>query len=184
MDVEALQRIQQERMGSETVIWAGRPAVGIRFRPGDWFAVPFSLVWCGFAIFWELGVAASPKAPPFMLVFGGFFIAIGLYMVVGRFFVDSYKRSKTYYGITNQRAISVCEAFGRKVVSESLRTLGTISTSGSPTGLGSLSFGNRMPQGNMPKGFAWPGVDEGLAFDFIQNPKQVHETIVKAQQTL
>ena len=68
------------------MLWSGRPGQGIVFTGRDVFLVPFSLVWCGFAIFWETSVSRT-QAPGFFLVWGAMFVTLGLYFVAGRFLV-------------------------------------------------------------------------------------------------
>jgi len=67
----------------ETVVWSGRPAQGLPFTSRDWLLIPFSLLWCGFTIFWETTVLSLPEAPLFMKLFGAAFVLIGLYFVRG-----------------------------------------------------------------------------------------------------
>ena len=95
----------------EKIVWQGRPDRKlIVLRSSDTFLIPFSLLWCGFAFFWEFTVLSTPDPFPFAL-FGLPFIAIGLYIVFGRFLVDSYIRHNTSYALTNQRAIIATSAF-------------------------------------------------------------------------
>ena len=69
-------------------------------RASDAFAIPFGLLWCGFAIFWEWSVVSGGRAPWFFELWGVPFVAVGLYLVFGRFIADAYQRGRTVYGIT------------------------------------------------------------------------------------
>jgi hypothetical protein len=87
----------------ETVRWSGAPPTGLRLRPSDAFVVPFTLLWAGFAFAWETAVFTSGAPLPARL-WGLPFVCVGLYITVGRFFVDAYARSHTRYAITDDAA--------------------------------------------------------------------------------
>ena len=101
--------ISAELGPSERIVWSGKPGRGIRLRGADVFAIPFSLMWCGFAVFWET-MAVMGRAPLFFALWGIPFVAIGLYIVFGRFFVDAMVRSKTFYGVTSERILIITAA--------------------------------------------------------------------------
>jgi hypothetical protein len=58
-DPSAEAEVRRELGPQEDLLWSGRPRGGIRFRSQDALMIPFSLLWAGFAVFWELGVLAS-----------------------------------------------------------------------------------------------------------------------------
>jgi hypothetical protein len=93
-------------MVGEEVLWTGRPRQGIILKEGDKYAIPFSIVWLGFAVFWTLMVSAM-GAPIFMRIWGIPFILVGLYIALGRFFVDARRRSRTKYAITSDRVMTL-----------------------------------------------------------------------------
>src|SRR5262245_25267621 len=95
-------QLQPELGPREKLLWAGRPRQGVFLRPADALLIPFSLLWAGFAVFWESMVVRTP-APWFFVLWGIPFVAIGCYLVVGRFYVDARQRGRTYYGVTNER---------------------------------------------------------------------------------
>ncbi len=110
--------LQPLLLRDERLLWAGRPDPGVWFTPGDFLLVPFSVLWCTFAVFWESGVVTS-GAGAFFALWGVPFVIIGLYSVFGRFFVKRYRKRRTVYGITSRRAITVTG--GRSVADSPLR---------------------------------------------------------------
>jgi len=121
------------------------------FNTGDWLMVPFTLVWLSFALFWEAGVywqyqktQGSTYAMPIgFLVFGGFFVLIGLYIAIGRFFYKAYEKRHTKYVLTNKKAMVIKELFGAKEVrSIDLDKAETIDRTVNKDGSGSIYFGS------------------------------------------
>jgi hypothetical protein len=105
-NMEAEQKLKSVVGPTETFVWAGRPKQGILFRTSDFLMIPFSLLWGGFALFWEASAYAM-GAPFFFLMFGSVFVVVGLYMIFGRFIADAVQRSRTTYGLTKDRAVIV-----------------------------------------------------------------------------
>ena len=85
----------------ETILWEGAPEKGLLFMPQDWFLIPFSLFWLGFSLFWEVSAIASTGSW-MMAIFGLPFVAVGLYLLIGRFLHRLLLRGKTYYIITDR----------------------------------------------------------------------------------
>jgi hypothetical protein len=56
IDRSTFQRIQPELLPDESIVWGGRPVSSVIFHKEDAFLIPFSLLWGGFAIFWEASV--------------------------------------------------------------------------------------------------------------------------------
>jgi hypothetical protein len=169
----------------EQALWWGRPRQGIVLRGSDLYAIPFSLMWCGFAIFWEMGVLSSAKAPTFFALWGIPFVGYGLYLVIGRFFVEARQREMTFYALTSERVLIVSGVFTSTTKSLSLDTLTdiTLTESGSG-GKGTITFG---PQGAFASRFggtAWPGSRQQLppSFDLVDEAKVVYERIRTAQR--
>ena len=169
----------------EHALWWGRPRQGLVLRGSDVFAIPFSLMWCGFAIFWETGVIGSRRAPGFFALWGIPFVAMGLYMVIGRFFAESMQRSKTSYALTSDRVLIVSGIFSRTVKSLSLDTLSDVTLTEGRNGKGSITFGPPSPFGSMFGGTSsWPGAQQqSPRFDLIEDARIVYEKIRSAQRS-
>ena len=146
IDPEASFKIQSELISGESLIWAGRPNPSVIFHSEDGFAIPFSLLWGGFAIFWEAGVLglwghAAKGSPIFMALPGLAFVLIGQYMIWGRFVYDGWLKRRTYYGITNRRLIVLQETTKRKTCTMYLEAIPSVERDGSFTG--TLWFGTK-----------------------------------------
>lgn len=114
------QQLAPYLLPDEQLLWWGRPAPGKHFTSRDLFLVPFSLLWGGFMIFWE--VQALTAGPPrgggprwVFPLFGVPFILMGLYMIAGRFVVKARRKRQTGYGLTDRRALV---AVGASALSE------------------------------------------------------------------
>ena len=77
--------IQSELGSGENVLWAGQPNSRVIFYKEEIYAIPFSLLWGGFAILWEAGVPSfwsSGHSAPFYLIIGGIpFVVFGQYLI-------------------------------------------------------------------------------------------------------
>ena len=204
---ETNQVISKELEAGESLLWAGQPRRGIVFRSSDLFAIPFSILWGGFALFWEAGVILEARrhtgnAPPLLFeLFGIPFVVIGLYMMIGRFIVDARRRGHTSYGVTDRRVIIVtglqrgessldlitmlCVALGvirHEVKSLDLSTLSDVTMSEGGDGSGTITFG---PQGPWNP-FGNSGLPGSSAvtpcFELIPQVKSVYQQIREAQR--
>lgn len=141
----------------EWIEWAGAPDPTKRFSRGDVFLVPFSVMWFGFALFWEGAVIA--KGSPGFILWGLPFVAVGLYMTVGRFIYKARRRRRTAYAVTNRRVMSVVQRrSGAEVDARYLTALSSISTTTDARGRGTVQFDNS--GGGLPGYMA----DSGMGF--------------------
>ena len=125
----------------ETVRWTGAPPPGLLLRSSDWFAIPFSLLWGGFAIVWETLVVAG-GAPFLFRLWGVPFVCIGLYMIVGRFFWDANVRARTRYAVTDRAAYVVVSGFRGFLRRYAGSALDDVRVERKPDGTGTLRFGS------------------------------------------
>jgi hypothetical protein len=85
----------------------------MRFTGADVILIPFGLGWTGFSVFWEYNaIFQMPRhfgiAPGVgFAIFGLPFLAVGLFLLAGRFFYQRYTRLRTGYAITTRRAIII-----------------------------------------------------------------------------
>jgi hypothetical protein len=124
-------------LSGEQIVWEGRPFAGILFRSVDVFLVPFSLLWGGFALFWNASVWTTDAELSFK-IFGLPFLLIGLYAILGRFLADMVIRKSTSYFITNRRVLI---ARGSKLKSLDIKRLPSIELDERSDGSGSIRFG-------------------------------------------
>lgn len=185
MEYQITQRLQKELAPGESLLWSGRPRRGFLLRGSDLLMVPFSLFWAGFAVFWEYNVYNS-GAPLFFMLFGGVFVAVGVYIVLGRFVVDAMKRKKTYYGVTDDRVMILTEFPVHRLKSLNLRTLSDVTFSNRSDGSGTITFGPQHPMAGWLTGLSWPGTRQyqGPMFEYIRNVRTAYQTIRDAQKRL
>lgn len=180
--------LQRELDPGERLLWAGSPKQGIVFRASDLFMIPFSLLWGGFAIFWEVMVLQIPKSSGadsiIFPIFGIPFVLFGLYLIFGRFIYDSKLREKTFYGLTDQRAVIISGMFRKGVKSLNLKTMTDVSLTESAGGYGTIIFRQENQFTSM---FAWgsfPGLGSTTPkFELIRDAKQVYNQLRMQQKS-
>jgi hypothetical protein len=175
--------IHRELSPNEKLLWTGRPEQGVKVRAGDALMIPFSIMWGGFAIFWEINVLNS-KAPVFFALWGIPFVGVGLYLIFGRFWFDSLQRSKTIYAVTAERVIIISGVFSQNTKSLNIDTLSDVSLTEHRDGTGTISFGSLPPWYWWTRGTAWPGYTNKLVpcFELIDEPRNVFDMIRNTQR--
>jgi hypothetical protein len=167
----------------ERLLWSGQPRRGLLLRSQDAFLIPFSILWCGFAIYWEVSVIRS-GAPFFFRLWGALFVCVGLFVVFGRFFLDAKNRAHTTYGVTSERILILSGLFSQQTKSLQLRTLTDVSLTQRSDGSGTITFGpTHYMNAFFPAG-AWPGTGRYAppSFDLIERAREVYDIIRHAQR--
>ncbi|TWB24721.1 hypothetical protein FBZ89_101347 [Nitrospirillum amazonense] len=165
---------------SERLLWQGVPAQGPRLRKRDTLLIPFSLLWTGFAIFWEAGVTTT-GAPLFFRLWGLPFVLFGLYFVIGRFFHDAYRRARTVYALTDQRILILSPKSRQSL---ELTSLGEIRLDLADDGSGSVAFGPEVSLfGRHDMGMTlWTGKPAVPTFELIPAAEQVYARVREAKR--
>jgi len=179
---EAQREIERHLQADEKLLWHGVPRDGLVLRRSDAILIPFSLLWGGFAISWEI-MTLRGGAPAVFTLFGIPFVLMGLYIIFGRFLVDARMRARTAYGLTDRRVIIVAGSRARSVTSLPLRNLSDVSLDESSDGTGTISLGPGHPMGRWLGRAAWPGMGawQGAALDMIPSAQHVYRVLLEAQ---
>jgi hypothetical protein len=183
MDTSGEMLISRELGSGERLLWTGQPKQGIVLRRADLYMVPFSLMWGGFAFFWEYSVLTH-DAPFFFSLWGIPFVVMGIYITGGRFFLEAKQREKTFYAVTNERILIVSGLVSRRIKSLNIRTLSDVSLDQTSDGSGTITFGPANPFSSFTSYNPWPGMPQTPALDSIPQAKSVYETIRRAQSSV
>jgi hypothetical protein len=139
VDLEAA--IKTYLQPGENIRWMGRPAQGLRMSAGDSLKIPISLLWGGFLIFVGVSTVSSGDAGWPSLIPATPVTLVVLYFIAGRFFVDSWVRSRTIYALTERRALMLRTVFSERLVAANLD--GNVRIIGEREGRGTLDFWSR-----------------------------------------
>jgi len=185
-----------ELLPGESLLWTGKPLSRIFFRNSDWYAIPFSLLWGGFAVFWELGVSGglqhakqsvltqgSHFSFDFMTFWGIPFVLIGQYMIWGRFLYTAWKKTHTFYAVTDKRILVLTTGPSRKLTDGFLAGLNSVSIFTRKDGAGTINFSPEpeltgfMGSNRRNQGMQMDIRLDRLAFYDIENAREVYQTI-------
>ena len=167
----------------ERILWQGRPEVRPFVWRGWWYLVPFSLLWGGFAIFWEYSVLRN-GAPFFFGIWGIPFVLLGLYFIFGRLLVARREALNTTYAITDRRVLVHGGAFRRTFTAIELAQLPEAQLDEGSGGVGTITFGSgwgfRAPPG-------WPTMGtyrQPTAFQSIRGVREAFDILQRARHEL
>jgi hypothetical protein len=183
MDFNIIPELQQYLESNEKLIWSGQPKKGIVFRTSDIFLIPFSILWCGFAIFWFTAALVSGASILFAM-FGVPFVCVGLFFVFGRFIFDAKNRENTFYGLTDNRIIIRSGVFKKTIKSINLKTLSEIEYEERSDGSGTINFGPVNPFFMRSNNLNWfSGSRPNTSLELIQDVRKVYNKIREIQQS-
>jgi hypothetical protein len=177
--------IEPELLSGERILWTGQPRTSVIFHREDALLIPFSLLWGGFAVFWEasvLGLWGNSKVGPwsFGIVWGIPFVVIGQYLIWGRFFYATWLKKRTHYAVTNRRVIVVQNGWKRQMASAYIDSLPTLIKESGAGEIGILRFAQTSSTWSNRSRFSpWNGmsVDGIPAFVDVDNVDSVYRLV-------
>jgi hypothetical protein len=192
IDPEASSRLQPELLAGETFLWTGKPNPRVVFHSDDWYLIPFSLLWGGFAIFWEAGVlgywgsgAKNGTPSSFMALWGIPFIVIGQYVIWGRFLHDAWLKKRTYYAVTNRRVLVMQDGWKQKTIWTYISSIPTVEREGLATG--TLWFGPKSPvwggRGQQTRGMSRFSIGAVPVFADIDDLDSVYRMVLNLRES-
>ena len=158
MDLEAQQEINRQLGSTERIRWVGRPKTGLTFQALDIFPTLFGMFWLAVIVPGFLGAWRSEDGPPFPILFMVPFLLVGLYLVIGRFVFDAWRRSRTFYGLTEQRVIILSGWFSTSIKSIPIKSLPDLSLKEKSNGSGTIIFGTGRFGSEIYARIYWPGM--------------------------
>ena len=174
------EELRRTLLSGEHVLWEGQPYSGLILRPIEAFLIPFSILWGGFAVFWNVSVWLEDQNSsnlPFKL-FGLPFLIAGLYITFGRFVIDAKLRKSLRYAVTDRRILIYRQGRGPTVKSVDIKRLLSIDLSERQDGSGTIRFGAALSLLNGQNFGIWqPTFDATPQFLRIPNVRFVYELI-------
>jgi hypothetical protein len=136
--------------------------------------------------FW--GSSKTHPASAFFMLWGIPFVVIGQYMIWGRFILAAWKKRRTFYALTNRRAVVVQDGWSRKTASAYLDTLPTLIKEGGSNGIGTLRFtpAESMWSGRRNNWGVWDGMSIGdvPVFRDIEDVDSIYRLVSEQRERL
>ena len=171
-------------LSGERILWTGQPKQGIAASGRDVMLIPFSLMWGGFAIFWNVSVWSAPEQGQgpdlFFRLWGLPFLVVGLYLIFGRFLHDAAARKRSYYAVTDQRILVLRGLISSNLRSLDIRRLPKLELSEHRDGTGTIEFeGDNSIFGSGRNGFGYwtPALSSAVQFFRIEDPRRIFELV-------
>ena len=165
--------VQAELSDDEMLIWAGRPRQGFYFRSDDALYFPLGIMWGAFVFSWEFYATyevLTGRWKPVAMIFaiiGTIILLVSMRLGYRRFWGDSRRRARIFYGVTDRRAIVVVEQKVRTVKSLFLGQAVNPTLTEFRNGWGTICWRN--------------GTQSAVTFEMIENAKDVYDKILEAK---
>jgi hypothetical protein len=136
--------------------------------------------------FWEWGATTTREADdavPFFPLFGLPFVAVGIYMLVGRFLVDAWVRRNTRYAVTTQRVLIQRTAPTFKFTAFAIDKLPELSLEERDDGRGTIRFQPALPMWGNNSWSSWTPALDSSQFVLATDARGVFDRIQRVSQT-
>lgn len=166
----------------EHLLWWDRPKGGLLLRRADAWLIPLSLAWgsiCLSTFFLTVWWTTNPTLTAVFMT--SLFAAAAVYIILGRFLHDMWRRSRLIYGLTERRALIVSPSRTESVDLESLDEMAVTAARG---GYGSIAFGRHAGPFSRADLGAWMGWPAVPTFEFIREHDRVAALIRDLRQKL
>ena len=173
--------IRRHLRAGEGILWVGQPNVSAYALRGAWYLLPFSLLWGGFAISWEV-IAIARGAPILFAAWGIPFVVIGLYMIFGRLYVARREAQRTVYGVTDRRILILSGAFRQTFTEIAVNGMPVMQLEEQGSGLGTIIFSAGGGTYRAPPG--WPTMGSYARtpmFESVPDANEVYRLIQDAK---
>jgi hypothetical protein len=107
---DELESLQPLVNPGERLVWSGRPDPRLTFTRADFFLIPLHLVATAIILYFiasALHGADSRALVIALQIIGWAVTAIGLFFLIGRFFVKASGKRRTVYGLTDKNAMEL-----------------------------------------------------------------------------
>lgn len=178
-----LATVEHHLSPGERIAWVGRSDPAKHFTRADVFLVPFTIVWGGGAIGFEIAAIVSGNV--LFILFGIPFGLMGLHLFAGRFFYKAYRKRRTVYALTDRRAMTIFRGRRGEVVEAAyLQAIANVSINTDSHGRGSVEFGNASTSRTRydPNTGLWNAGTGGGGFYDIEDPRGVANLVERLRE--
>ena len=179
--------VREELEPGERILWEGQSDPSERFSPTDYYLIPFSLLWLVVVVLAASTQPTSQQPSVFFLALP-VFLSVGIYFAFGRFWMKGRRKRRTFYAVTNQRALIVERRGNRtRLQSVFLATLQGINLREGRKGLGTITFGNVSIHANLLGNtglenlYPYRMYPLPLAFYDVPDARKVYDLVVRAR---
>ncbi|MFW2331412.1 MAG: hypothetical protein ACN4E2_03855 [Nitrospinota bacterium] len=135
----------------EKIVWKGRPEPSIIFTKNDGALIPISISGSVMPLFMlapmlnHINSTTDTLYLTVLGIVGALFLALSIYIIVGRFFYKYMLKLKTWYLITNKRVIIIKHLLRKTVQSQTFKDMNDYSHTVRSDAIGTILFENVNP---------------------------------------